>query len=381
MGFLGKVDEFFREEGETLGEMLPEFLHKASNFACQLYKNKPGIIYDLNEFNKGLWEKLCAPRPPGLPDAPSPNFQGGQCPFYYVIVYSLYDGTVQDRTDQPILGAISGIDLGWVQHPRTQTWGWKFLISAQTVYNAERYDSRFMINASATFNESYVRPGLKPTFLRIYPRDGQVDSCGSLPPPKVPPYIAPEADRMVNITYTYKDGTDVTIPVVLSFPTVNNTFKLQPSLTLQVKTNPEINFHLYPDGWYSEPGHPAEPPKSDPKIDYFINPPNPDADPLLKPSDPIPPASFAGDEDVPSARWLRVILTKMPDKAQYGVNTPTVWFAGWMEFTKGGACFPRQQINFEESLFRFPDGADGYYVQFTNGAEGSVVVYTQLLEE
>lgn len=380
MGFLGDVDDFFREEGEQFGNLLPEFLHKASNFACELYRQKPGIIYDLNFFNQGLWDKLCRPRPPGLPPSPQPDFQGGQCPVYYAVAFQSHAGT-SDGTDTPILGPIAGIRIEHRQHPRFGSWAWYLLISAPGAINLDFYEGMYWRTASASYNFPDPKPP-KPILIGVNRMDGQPDNCGNLPSPDIPPIVVPPGERSTNITYTNNEGNrNFNIPIVLIFPTLNNTFNLNPSLTIEAKIgggDRTINFHLYPDGWYSEPGHPAEPPIPDPKIDYFINPPNPDDDPLLRPSPPSPPADFAADEDLPGARWLRVTLTKLPDKAQYGRNTPNVYFAGWMEFTKGGDCLERKQINFEKSLFRFPDGADGFYVQFTNGAQGSYITYTEV---
>lgn len=386
MGFLGDVDQFFFEEGADIGDFLPHVIHHASNFACSLYKQNPGVIYDLNYFNKGLWEKLCRRRPPGLPPAPSPDFDGGQCDFYYILSRQSSNGTIVDATGNPIKGPIKGIELDWVKHPRFGTWGWKFLITSPQVLNSELYDGvRYMINASATYNDSAVRPDLKPTFLRVYPRDGQPDVCGDPVPDPVPPVVLPDPARTTNITYTFDDGITVTFPITLAFPVVFNTFRFAPSLTIQpqLNLNPEINIHLLPDGWHSDPQDQNQDEEKDSgdKIEYYFYPPNPDDDPLVRPSPPTPVDNSAADEDIPGARWLRVVLTTFPDKAQYGNKTPNVYFAGWVEFVKGGDCLPRQQVNFQRSLFRFPDGADGYYVQFTNGAKGYTVVYTEVQED
>lgn len=380
MGFLGGVDDFYKNVGEKFGDLLPDLLHEASNFACELYKSKPGIIYDLNYFNKGLFEKLCERRPPGLPSPPAAPFPGGQCPVYYYIKYSNYYAS--DLETSRYKGKITHLSLEYKRHFYLGYYSWHLLIGSNESTGANYRDANGNWWESLTGNEgNRADPTPRPTLSPLLRSDGLVDDCGNLPAPDVPPYVAPESERTTNITYTYKDGTDINVPVVLIFPTLNNTFKFSPSLTINAKLgggDRTINFHLYPDGWYSEPGHPAEPPTSDPKIDYFINPPNPDDDPLLRPSPPSPPADFGGDEDLPGARWLRVILTKFPDKAQYGKGTPNVYFAGWMEFLKGGDCFERRQINFERSLFRFPDGADGFYVQFTNGARGYYITYTEV---
>lgn len=380
MGFLGDVDNFFFEQGQDIADFLPHVLHHASNFACELYKNQPGIIYDLNYFNKGLWEKLCRRRPPGLPPAPAPDFLGGQCLVFYFLRYKNPAGTVIVASGNPIQGAIKSVRLAWAQHPRTGTWGWKFFVRAPDVINAEKVGDEFFINGSATFNDPAVRPDRQPEFLDFIRQDGQPDNCGNPPVPPVVPVIIPPQQRTTNITYTFDDGVQVTVPVLLVFPTLNNTFKIAPSLTLEFNANVSvpINIHLLPDGFHSEPDDEIKDDgDSGDNLDYYFYPPNPDEDPLVKPTPPTPPASFQADDDISGARWLRIELTKLPDKAHYGTGTPNVYFAGWIEFTKGGDCLPRQQVNFQKSLFRFPDGADGYYVQFANGAKGRVIVYAE----
>ena len=112
-------------------------------------------------------------------------------------------------------------------------------------------------------------------------------------------------------------------------------------------------------------------------LNQYFSPPNPSVDGTLVLISPSADKPSDEQKDVPNAAWLIIDLTKLPDKAQYGGDSPTVYFAGWLEFLKEGRAFPRQQINFEQSIFRFPDGADGYAYTFTNGAQGNVSVYVE----
>jgi hypothetical protein len=316
---------------------------------------------------------MCRKRPPGLPEFPVADFKGGQCcdVFYDVTIAITTGAGTTNSVYRSVYGTIRGLESRASGTTETQF----FLVSRRCNGNVIRLDLGRSINPATR------------KIINVVRTDGQADTCGDPPILAIDPVVVPPVDRSTNVTFAIRPGVNITVPVVLIYPTLRNTFELKPSLTINAKVGSDrtvnygdriINFHLYPDGWYSEPGHPAEPAVPDPQIDYFINPPDPDDDPFLAPRPPSPPATFQADPDVPGAKWLRVELTKLPDKAHYGKGTPNVYFAGWLEFTKGGDCLPRQQVNFQKSLFRFPDGANGYYVQFTNGAAGKVTVYTEV---
>lgn len=110
----------------------------------------------------------------------------------------------------------------------------------------------------------------------------------------------------------------------------------------------------------------------------------PDCPELPPPPDqvPAPPDQKPPDDggDSPSKKklaYVEVILTKLPDKSQFGnAGAQNVYFAGWFAFRSNtGGFHPREQINFQRSLFVAPAGCDGYTHTFTHGARGRILEY------
>lgn len=110
----------------------------------------------------------------------------------------------------------------------------------------------------------------------------------------------------------------------------------------------------------------------------------PDCPELPPPPDEIPappdekPPDDGGDSPVKKKlAYVEIILTKRPHKAQFGNNgAQTVYFAGWFAFRANtGGFHPREQINFQRSLFVAPTGCDGYTYTFTHGARGRILEY------
>lgn len=99
-----------------------------------------------------------------------------------------------------------------------------------------------------------------------------------------------------------------------------------------------------------------------PKVEHYDTPPAPDK-----------------KEDKDSLLGVRITLSKMPDKAQFG--NPTVYFGGWVTFKLNDGYSPREQVNFKESYFQAPPGATGYAYTLTNGAIGSARVYSKKPED
>lgn len=383
MGFLGKASEFFAAPGARVGSFVGDALHNVSNFACQLHYNTPGVVFDLSPFNRELWKELCKDRPSGLPPTPALPFVGGQCLVAYSIYLDLVD--VNGNPDPNVLagvvnGPVGGVRLvphpdgssnngvslkqvealcrgGFGSPPQPQAW----------VLIAERFG--FFRSISAT---------------RLSRRDGQPDNCGDVEV-DVQPVIIPVEQRTTNISILSVDQSvtnDVT--AIVDFPSASVDFNLVVPLRVTIDNK---NFYLSIDGWYSGQPENYAPPDLTPvennilniegQLNQYFSPINPSIDNTLVLVSPSAGKDSDEQENVPGAAWLIIDLTKMPDKAQYGGDSPTVYFAGWIEFLKEGRAFPRQQINFERSIFRFPDGADGYAYTFTNGAQGNVSVYVE----
>jgi hypothetical protein len=389
MGFLGGFDDLLYEPGEGYGGFVRESVSKAADFACQLYHDHPGMVnpFDPFGFGRGTWDAMCKPRSPGLPPPPPPPaFPGGQCGgvLYGVrIRFTGSNGVVEYAEDYNLYGEISGncTTLQTATYSNRET-GWKAEISThgrQSVGGYSTVLTDWRIPAGGTGVRFAPDTTVVASVDAVWRMDGQPDNCGNLPS-GYPPVILPEGDRTTIINVNHDDGTSVAIPVVINMPVANVDFDLNMPLTINLGG---LHFHVDADGFHS--GKPKKDNSKDikdikDKLDDATDPPNPENDPRLTPT--VQPAADSDEEqDMDSPRWLKVHLTRLPDKAQYSRNGRSVYFAGWLEFLKGDFALPRIQINYQKSIFRFPDGADGYSYTFTNGASGTVTVYTEEEQE
>lgn len=383
MGFLGSFEDFLYVPGQSGASFVKKALSEASNFACQLYKDHPGIAnpFDTFGFGRGVWDELCRPRPPGLPSPPAQPYTGGQCDCvsYTVRVNFTNLSGGSYFTSIPVWGPVTAVvdyvDKGALGNDQYEGIAVHCRGSAGSPCGSPTVIKRELSSGSPY--------GSKILGVVITRNDGLPDNCGNVNP-GYPDEVLPEADRSADITVNNDDGTSVTLPVVVLFPTANVDFNLNVPIAFDLGG---LHFHLNLDGFHSgKPGGTSPPDaKKDAKdikdrLDDIANPPNPDEDPRLTPA--YPPAADSGEEDeLSGAKWIKIDLTTLPDKAQYSRSGRTVYFAGWLEFHKEGYALPRMQINYQKSIFRFPDGADGYGYTFTNGAAGTVTVYTEEEEE
>lgn len=383
MGFLGKADEFFAAPGASVGSFVGNALHNASNFVCQLHYSTPGVIFDLSPFNRELWKELCKDRPSGLPPAPQPPFTGGQCP----IPYSVQITTDEYNIDGSIYGANVKYSLrvfGPVKSVGTRVLAGSSNPNQIGVYASGAVEESY--DVAANFQPYLSAPPYREfrnyRISAVTPLSGS-DNCGN-PPVSVQPVVLPVEQRTTIINVTSVDNSQYGLTAIVDFPSTSVDFDLSVPLRVTIDNR---KFYLNIDGWYTgEPGD-YSPPDLTPvqdnithvqnTLNQYFSPVNPSVDNTLVLISPSGGKPSDEQESVPGAAWLIVDLTKLPDKAQYGGDSPTVYFAGWLEFLKEGRAFPRQQINFEQSIFRFPDGADGYAYTFTNGAQGNVSVYVE----
>lgn len=379
MAFLGGFEDFLYVPGQAGASFTKKALSKAADFACQLYKDHPGIAnpFDAFGFGRGVWDELCRPRSPGLPSTPAPPFTGGQCDaVLYRVKYSyILEGADVTRpyreSEQDLWGAI-GVPYAQFSDNITGIYI-RCRGGAGAPPNATYYDARI---------EGQVFSGVRftnPAVLSVVRLDGLPDDCGNLGSGH-PDVILPDSDRSKDITVDNDNGTSFVIPTVVILPKAEVDFNLNVPLTFNMGG---LHFYVSADGFHSgEPGGTASPDaKKDAKdikdkLDDISNPPNPEEDPRLTPTYP-PVADSGEDKELSGAKWIKIDLTFLPDKAQYSRSGRTVYFAGWVEFHKGEYALPRMQINYQKTIFRFPDGADGYSYTFTNGAAGTITVYTE----
>jgi hypothetical protein len=368
MGFLGGFDDLLYPVGSGGADLLKKGVSGAADFACQLYKDHPGIAnpFDPFGFGRGVWDKMCESRPPGLPAPPPPGTAGGQCQgvAYEVIASILRPNRPTYDETAVVNGPVKDVHI--FREPDTGTQ--RLRIRDQT--------GALTLNRNIGGGEAAWGVGA----VRINRVDGQPDNCGNYSESGYPPVTLPEAERTTVVNVTNNNNNNFAVPVVVGVANADIDFNVNMPITFNLGG---VKVYVDADGFHT--GDPPGKTKKDikgikDKMDDNEHPPNPEDDPRLTPT--LQPDAEADEQtDVEGGRWVQITLTTLPDKAQYSSNGRNVYFAGWIEFLKGDFALPRLQINYQRSIFRFPDGADGYSYTFTNGAQGTVVLFTEEEEE
>jgi hypothetical protein len=251
------------------------------------------------------------------------------------------------------------------------------------------------------------RGTFKIEVLSVTRVDNGIDNCGSLPA-QYPPGLPPTNKTYGNTNITNNDGSTFAIP----FAYIPVTFAPEFSPNIRVDVGGvTVKFDLGGvDVYFPEEappprslppreGLPPAPPNSPEPPPYPPDRPKPDApggnkrdspDIQIDPPEqkPVPPGEGenpppeppeeSDEQDAPGITYLEITLTKDPNKAQFGGKGETVYFGGWVAFRyKTGGFSPREQINFRKSVFKAPEGADGYTYTLTNGAQGFARWYTE----
>lgn len=391
------------EAARGTGDYLGKVADAAANFACTVYKSYPNEIVPnpVATAIRGFYDSLCANRPPGLPDAPVPPFNGGQCACVnYLVTIKQTNSTGSETSTGTYTGPLGGlVRIKNQTFPDLTDVFMKDSVCSEgsptgtnlTLVGVETNDGVFKVSI-----ESVVRA------------DGLPDNCGN-PPPQYPNTNLPSpGDYNGTGTITYNDGNSFTVPLV--YAPITPTLSLNPKFNVTVNGTLNLQFDL--GGVKIDLGDDSAPPSLPPsrftdpsdaldRIDREVrdvkdrvddirdildNPP-PGGKECSPPQAPPPETDPDLDKDTKSEddpkeeagierlKWVKIILTKLPDKVQFGDGAPNCYFAGWMEFKSGTACYSREQINFQTSLFLAPAGADGYAYTLTNGAEGYAIVY------
>jgi hypothetical protein len=391
--------------GENGGTFVRKAADALGNFVCGLYRDYPGAVIDtrypvIRDFGIGIMDGLCAKRPPGLPLPYQAPFAGGQCMTTYNLTLrrvtpSTTGGSPSvSNTSATIPGKIYGLQR----------------ISNDAVTGQANWVIVYENSAGQIIQQAAalgVNPDSSVSITSIVRADGQADNCGDRPP-GFPPAVIPPERISRDITIPLVGGAAVAIPVVYTpiRPTLN--VPVQPKFGFDLGGIPVtldaggFTFNL-PDapenrlpggsdtGSGGAGGGTSSPDIGDAlddlgdKIDGLRDspvpciqqpkPPTP-GDPEIPPDETMP--TEGKEEDRPGLKFLEVVVTKLPDKEHFGKGGQNVIFAGWIAFrAKSGGYYPREQINFRQSVFPAPEGADGYTVTFTNGAEGRVREYVE----
>ena len=373
--------------GEQAGSLLANAADSAANFACGLYRDYPGAILPANllnvqnpvsNFSRGIWDRLCSPRN-SVPPPPVAPITGGQCK----CTSYRWEARIKSSataTEQFGTGTFTG---------RAEVVS-RMLQGSETIARKELYSypcsngvetgQRILQHAA-----NYATDGGYDN-ITIAKANGTPDTCGN-PPPQFPPSAIP-SNRTTGNTNINLPGLTVPVGVAYVPVTVQPTLNLSPNIRVDLG-GLNVQFDLggvsvnFPELAPPPSGQPSIPGGNSSKPDC---PPCPGATSSPTPGDPeLPPTENqpkpGADEDVPGIRYLEVVVTKLPDKVHFGEGGQNVIFAGWVAFrAKSGGYFPREQINFVQSVFKAPEGADGYTLTFTNGAEGRAREYTEEVE-
>jgi hypothetical protein len=376
--------------GNNVGDYLTKTADAAANAVCSLYRNHPGFVLPPTIFGlgqsqqnaaRGLWDSLCGGRGT-LPSPPAVPFTGGQCPC------ALYDIVIQSKDE------VTGV-TGTLGVRRAGAIGGIVREPSPTDSNRERVSLLFNVGCNGSPGQKFpISEGNKPfrvtfSILSCNPVPGQPNNCGN-PPPRYPDTSPPTSSTGGSTTIINNDGVNLTVPFAYIPVDITPTFSPQIRIDLgglnfrfdlggvDVQFPPLApsppNAPSLPSGGGSNPPCPPCPPCPD------VTPGGGDdpapGDPDLPPTEPVEPD---GEQNAPGIKYLEVVLTTLPDKLQFGNRgQQTVYFAGWIAFrAKSGSYYPREQIHFQKSLFKAPDGADGFTCTFTNKAKGTVRFYTE----
>lgn len=357
---------------------------------------EPGTIGGWgNEWARAMWDDVCRKSPVDPPPEKTQPFGGGQCACSAYTVYVRF--TFTNSPDQTgflgLTGKIRGADMSGRDNLGRRLYTIKHQSCATgTPVNVESYLGTVPSNAVGFFITSVVRAG------------GLPDNCGNPPPDYPSPFNELPPSPYPPVPYDPPDSTspgqdwDITVPFAYLSPEFNLNVDVG-GVNFNIDVG-GIEFNLDNAGGENSPGSIGKLPpditdtldgigdkldeigdKLDDVGDKVDNPPGdrpppPDDDDNLdkeEKDEEDPKDEETGDR----LRWVKITLTKLPDKVQYGDGAPNCYFAGWLEFRTASGYFPRQQINFQESFFPAPDGATGYAYTLTNGAEGKATVYKE----
>lgn len=260
---------------------------------------------------------FCGNEPQDVAPEFSPPFAGGQCPFAYLIGWTVtwMEGAIpRTVTRAQNIQATGPLSFGRISP------------SQQTVMNA----NGTVVGTAGPEFESNITDVV--VTWNISPKDGQPDNCGS--PPDEPPVFNPnEWEVDTNVTYDPPGGGPaVTIPVGLVFApvTVNNDLQIEMPVRLNFNTgvsvNADVNFHTGDVNFNTSLDIDVPAPVDDPSIQ---------PDPTAPPGDPEEeqegiPETIIGVyvvvTDVGESGEKREIFSNTPSSNLYGPRLGSVSF-------------------------------------------------------
>lgn len=364
------LDELAASVGTRTGNYLKDTANAAANFTCSLYKNYPAAIISnpLDSYVRGLWDTLCNGRPAGLPTPPAVPFIGGQCQAFY----NLIARWTWSNPDYP------------AGYYNLQLWGPLGGIRSRVAGRTEYLEVLCHGTESSGFRptaywQGFYEQGNYPSEQFRNPRidvqgrvDGAPDNCGDPPAKYDGPTSIPSGQDRTTTTYTYNDGTNVSVPLVYAPITGKIGFNIG-----------ALNFNFDFGGLNgSNPNADILADLAD--IENAIADMQSNIDGIIADMHNSPDADMPDDgtqtsdkdvSDLEGLAYVRCIVTTVPPwgDMQYGDGGPNVIYAGWLEFKRDDDYFPRQSIDFADMVFKAPQGANGYAYTLKNGYVGYTI--------
>lgn len=358
---------------------------------CGLYRNYqywyrqgPGERFDVTGgLIESFWNNLCPEEPPYEPPLNDPPFKGGQC------VCIKYQVTLEYRMPgENSWTAVGGAVHGEIREigPHKSPGGYSGIgafCRGHAHLNCQK--DHLWIDFVGFGSEVGLNAQIRN--LSVVRQDAQADNCGDLPVPPLP--VAPPpppGDLKPNVTFDF-GGNQFNMPLNISPQIhVGGRYGFNPDVDINFTLDADANFTFEGPQFSFNPEFNFKP-----KLEFKFGPEgvnvnyggdtynynyNPSSDPNLKPEEGEEVEEGEEEKDKSGLKFVKVTLTKLPDKVQYGNDNRNIYFAGWIEFLVGESALPRIQVNFQESIFPVPAYSDGYSLTFTNGAKGRVTKYT-----
>lgn len=391
--------DLFENLGNDGADFAKDLANGAINFGCELYHDFPWFMTStpvIGSYNKGFFEHICKPRPPGLPPPPpAPAFPGGQCDRILYNIRCRFDmsnGQVVYAELYNFFGAISGE----CQTRQTATYsngetGWTAVVKTHGALWHEGYKE--------TLYEYWIPQAgwirvprdvsVKASIDAVWRVDNKPDNCGDLPTGH--PHIVPPAERLTkNVTVNVNGGDSYVIPVTLV--NSSNSYNLEfnaGDIHLNVDlggvsfgTNPlgnavtNINktVNNLSTSVNNISANVTNVANTFAGALVFATPANPQVHDTKSASGNSLPAQENGEDNL---AWVTLELTLEPSnrKSQSGGKAQEVVYAGWFQFSQGKWYFPRQPIHFKYSIFKAPAGATGYSYTLYEGFRGVVTEF------
>ena len=378
--------DLFESLGNSAAGFTKNLANQAANFACDLYKRYPWALTfgDTGNFSKGVWDELCGRRPIGLPPAPVPPFQGGQCAILYSIYLDLidaYDKPVTNVSGGELRGPIGGVRLVESASPNTNN-GVRFKdveVLGCGFYNEPPRPQRWTKTAYPLGSYKSI------TSTRLVPSSGQPDNCGNLPS-SYPQTPIPPSARTTSINIDVH-GTTYNIPITVQ-PTVNKyninvdagdlSFVFDLS-GVTINSNPISTAINNIEGDIIDLSQDVTNLTQIvvPFINNSVNFNSSFNFGNFQTKEDSGSSSPADEEQPDNIAYVTLDITRKPvnAKTQEGELAQDLLYAGWFQFAAKGYYFPREPIHFSKAIFKAPYGATDYAYTLYEGFEAKVVIH------